>query len=83
MQCRSTQECHKTILEYASQGPQGLARLREILPVLFDYHRILTREARASLLRTCALTPVLCRNGQVTFAMDSPSAEEAGPPSIS
>ena len=68
-----TEECLQKMLEFKSQGSQGLLRLREVLPVLFDFHRILTREGRTKLLRACLLTPTE-QEGGLTFVM--PCEEE-------
>ena len=74
-------ECKQTILNLVNQGPSGLARLRELLPVIFDSHQIFTREAQARLLRECSLTPVmqtapfhqvLCVESQQTTASSQP-----------
>ena len=64
-----TQECKQRIIEFLDQGPPGIIRLREVLPLLFDSHRILTTESQMNLLRMCSLSPILSRSPwhQVTF----------------
>ncbi len=64
-----TLECKQRIIEFVSQGQPGIVRLRELLPLIFDSHRILTREAQMDLLRACSLSPIECRSPwhHVTF----------------
>lgn len=68
MQCES---CKETIRSFVSQGPSGLARLKELLPVLFDSYRIFTVERQTEVLRDCFLMPVLQTKPfhHVTFVM--------------
>ena len=65
-----TMDCRQTILQLVEQGPSGLMRLRERLQVIFDSHRVLTREAQTDVLRACSLTPLLRTRPwcHVTFA---------------
>lgn len=68
MQCES---CKETIRSFVRQGPSGLARLKELLPVLFDSHRIFTVERQSQVLTDCLLMPVFQTRPfhHVTFVM--------------
>jgi hypothetical protein len=59
------------VLSFVNQGPSGLARLRELLPMMFDSHRIFTTEGQMRLLRDCSLQPLLQTDPfhQVTFVL--------------
>ena len=66
MSCRGTQQCKTTIQTFIAAD--ALPRLKELLPVIFDQHRICALETQARILRECSLTPTLERNC-VTFAL--------------
>lgn len=70
MRLSGTQECQKKIESLLKQGPTGLMRLRELLPLIFDSHGVFTREGQMELLKACSLQPVqqAIPFHQVTFA---------------
>lgn len=83
MSCSGTLECKQTILYFVEQ--RALARLRELLPVIFDKNKVYTSETRMRILRECSLTPI--REGsQVTFSLpqrsrsSSPMPRSSSPP---
>jgi hypothetical protein len=75
-----TLECRRKILSYMNRGPASLMRLKEQLPLLFDSHRMWTREGQAQLLRSCSLQPVFQKTPfhHVTFALE-PASETSRP----
>ncbi len=75
-----TEECKRKIESFLNQGPEGLARLRELLPLIFDSHRVFTKETQMSLLRQCSLAPIQQTTPfhQVTFAI-APGMEDRAP----
>ena len=71
MQLGDTQECHRKIESFLKQGQPGMARLKELLPLIFDSHKVLTLDAQKEVLRACNLDPI-CQTRpfhQVTFAL--------------
>ncbi len=78
-----TLECQRKIQSYLNRGPASLMRLKEHLPLLFDSHRMWTREGQAQLLRSCSLQPVFLTTPfhHVTFAMETAPASEPSRPS--
>ena len=62
-----TKECKQTILYFVEQ--RALSRLQELLPVIFDKHKVFTSDERMRLLRECSLTPVKI-GPQVSFILD-------------
>ena len=53
-----TVECQRKIESFLNQEPESLARLRELLPFLFDSHRVFTTEGQMELLKACSLVPI-------------------------
>jgi hypothetical protein len=67
MSCVGTEECKQTILYFMEQ--RALARLRELLPVIFDKNKVFTTDERVKILRQCSLTPT--KDGsQVSFILE-------------
>ena len=67
----------KEIRQFLARETGGLRRLKELLPVFFDLHRVYALETQKEILAACGLAPVLERTG-VTFRLD-PAME---PPTI-
>lgn len=82
-----TVECQRKIESFLNQGPEMLARLKELLPIIFDSHRVFTKEEQMRLLSRCSLAPILIGTPfhQVTFALrpeEGPSTSSQGPSSV-
>ena len=58
--------CVTTINQYLSNRVSGLNRLKEMLPVLFQYHKIYTTDKKRSILLACNLAPTM-HQWEVTF----------------
>ena len=76
-----TLECQRKIESYLNRGPESLMRLKEVLPLIFDSHRVWTMEGQMRLLRACSLQPVLQKTPfhHVTFASAMPASEPSRP----
>ena len=76
-----TLECQRKIESYLNRGPESLTRLRELLPLIFDSHRLWTMESQMQMLRACSLQPVLQKTPfhHVTFADTMPASETSRP----
>jgi hypothetical protein len=66
MSCKATQQCKATIQAFIAAD--ALPRVKELLPVIFDKHKIFVLETQATILRECSLTPTMERNC-VTFEL--------------
>lgn len=68
MSCRSSQQCKEMIQSF--KAANALQRAKELLPVIFDYHRVFALETQARILRECSLTPIMEKN-YVTFEIST------------
>ena len=50
--------CKKIIKNFVTPSGEKLARLKELLPLIFDSQRIFTMEAQKKILMECSLIPV-------------------------
>jgi len=66
MSCGGTRRCKTTIQHFTSS--RQLARLRDLLPVIFESNGIYTLEQQATILRECSLTPVVS-NHMMSFCL--------------
>lgn len=53
------QECKTLILAMMARGEDSLRRLKDLLQVIFDSHRMLSLEGQTSLLLECRLVPTM------------------------
>lgn len=61
-------QCMQEIKTFLAGGEGGAQRLKEVLPSLFIYYKIITSEGKAQLLMDCNLSPYLSdTNDDVTF----------------
>ena len=62
------EKCKAEILGFLKGGEGAVQRLKEILPTLFAYYRLITTDSQAGLLLECHLTPYRDQTkGDVTF----------------
>ena len=68
----SESECKTEIRVFLRGAEGGVKRLKEILPSLFAYYKIVTIDGKARLLSECGLIPYRCQDagGDVTFFFD-------------
>ena len=67
----SSHQCMKEIQTFLRGGEAGAQRLKEILPSLFSYYKIVTTEEKANILHACHLYPYLSdTNDEVSFVFD-------------
>lgn len=60
--------CMEEIRVFLKGAEYGTKRLKEVLPSLFDYYKIITSDEKATLLLKCGLTPYKDPNrGGVSF----------------
>jgi hypothetical protein len=70
-------QCKQEIEAFIRGGKGGANRLREILPSLFSYYKVLTAEAKVLLLDDCGLSPYIDSNsGQVTFFLSREDVDD-------
>ena len=63
--------CTAEIRAFARGGTPGLARLRKVLPNIFDFYDIPTKYQQAKVLMACKLTPIQ-EGRHVTFVFKTP-----------
>ena len=61
-------QCMQEIRTFLKGGECGAQRLKEVLPSLFSYYKIVTTEGKGQLLVDCGLSPYISEtNDEVTF----------------
>lgn len=61
-------QCMQEIRAFLKGGECGAQRLKEVLPSLFSYYKIVTTEGKGQLLVDCGLSPYISEtNDEVTF----------------
>jgi hypothetical protein len=59
--------CVAMVNQYLSNRVPGLERLKEMLPVLFQFHRIYVTDRQRAILSKCNLDPTVEQGVGVTF----------------
>jgi hypothetical protein len=59
--------CIATVNQYLSNRISGLQRLKEMLPVLFQFHKVYVTDRQRAILLACNLDPTVEQGVGVTF----------------
>ena len=77
---RMDTNCVLDMAAFCRGGLPGMRRLKEVLPSIFQYHKVISLDEQEKMIKLVGLSPIRDATGYVTFTVPEPDFFGISPP---